>query len=178
MRAVLYQSNRSCAYGNRLIWRPVLGYAFKQTMKVARSELFYGLSDGVDGPPMESAKCRCLIRRRLRVYCWIKVVCLYEVIDFVLAVGPTVPREFVISIPQGRSQTKIPSASLFGNFPSQCFFLRLTGFQAAAGRNPNVNSRGRLYLHHQHSMVWGQDDRAYSLALNHRCIFRWFMDVI
>ena len=120
---------------------------------------------------MELAECRCLVRSSLYVHYWIKVVCLYEIIDFILAIASTVPREFVFSGPYGWSQTEIHSASLFSDFAPQSFFLRLTEFQASAGRNPKLKSCDRLLnLYQQYSMVWRHNDRAYSLALNHRCV--------
>ena len=125
---------------------------------------------------MEPAKRRCLAGSSLHVHYWFKAVCLYEIIDFVLAIAPTVPREFVFSGPYGRSQTEAPSASLFGDFSSQSFFLRFTVLQGPTVRNPNLRSCDRLLeLHQQYSMIWRHNDRAYSLSLNHRFVFRWLM---
>ena len=65
---------------------------------------------------MELVERRCLTWSRLHVHYWIKLVCLYEIIDFILAIASTVPREFVFSGPYGWPQTEIPNTCLFSYF--------------------------------------------------------------
>ena len=162
---------RSYACGYRLIWWPVLEDTFKETVEVSRSELLFGPGYGVDCPPMELSKRRCLARSGLHVHYWNKVVCSHQKIDFALPVVPSVPGEIVLSRPDGWSQAEVSRAGLFGDFASKSFFVRLTGFQTTSGRNPNLNSCDRLPdLHQQYPMIRRQNDRSYSLSPDHRSV--------